>query len=49
MILEKIKKKKILPLDQYIDFCLYKFKQSYYQKKKQIWTWWRFCNFPTCI
>jgi len=33
MILEKIKKKKILPLDQYIDFCLYKFKQSYYQKK----------------
>ena len=33
MILEKIKKKKILPLDQYIDFCLYKFKESYYQKK----------------
>ena len=33
MILEKIKKKKILPLDQYINFCLYKFKQSYYQKK----------------
>ena len=33
MILEKIKKKKILPLDQYIDFCLYKFKDSYYQKK----------------
>lgn len=35
MILEKIKKKKILPLDQYIDFCLYKFKQSYYQKKNK--------------
>jgi len=33
MILEKIKKKKILPLDQYIDFCLYRFKESYYQKK----------------
>lgn len=33
MILEKIKKKKILPLDQYINFCLYKFKESYYQKK----------------
>ena len=33
MILEKIKKKKILPLDEYIDFCLYKFKESYYQKK----------------
>ena len=33
MILEKIKKKKILPLDQYIDYCLYKFKKSYYQKK----------------
>lgn len=33
MILEKIKKKKILSLDQYIDFCLYKFKDSYYQKK----------------
>ena len=33
MILEKIKKKKILPLNQYIDFCLYKFKESYYQKK----------------
>jgi len=33
MILEKIKKKKILPLDQYVDLCLYKFKESYYQKK----------------
>ena len=33
MILEKIKKKKILSLDQYIDFCLYKFEDSYYQKK----------------
>ncbi len=36
MILEKIKKKKILPLDQYIDFCLYKFKESYYQKKPNL-------------
>lgn len=33
MILKKIKKKKILALDEYIDFCLYKFKESYYQKK----------------
>lgn len=33
MILEKIKKKKLLPLDEYIDFCLYKFRESYYQKK----------------
>ena len=33
MIKEKIKKNKVLPLDQFIDFCLYKFKDSYYQKK----------------
>ena len=32
MILEKIKKKKILPLDQYIDFCLYKFKEAIIKK-----------------
>jgi NADH dehydrogenase [ubiquinone] 1 alpha subcomplex assembly factor 7 len=34
MIKEKIKKNKVLPLDQFINFCLYKFKDSYYQKKK---------------
>ena len=34
MILEKIKKKKILSLDQYIDFCLYKFEDRYQKKTK---------------
>ena len=33
MILEKIIKKKKLFIDEYMDFCLYKFKESYYQKK----------------
>ena len=32
MIIIKIKKK-FIPLDTFIDFCLYKFKHSYYQKK----------------
>jgi len=32
MIISKIKKK-FIPLDTFIDFCLYKFKHSYYQKK----------------
>ena len=32
MIINKIKKK-IIPLDEFIDLCLYKFKSSYYQKK----------------
>jgi len=35
MILTEIKKKKTLPLDEYINYCLYKFKNSYYQKKKK--------------
>jgi cyclopropane-fatty-acyl-phospholipid synthase len=34
MILTEIKKK-TLPLDEYINFCLYKFKNSYYQKKRK--------------
>ena len=34
MILEKIIKKKKLFIDEYIDYCLYKFKESYYQNKK---------------
>lgn len=33
MILKEIKKKKFLTLDKFIDYCLYKFKNSYYQKK----------------
>ena len=32
-IINKLKKNKI-PLDIYIDYCLYKFKESYYEKKK---------------
>ena len=32
MILEKIKKK-IIPLDEFINLCLYQYKDSYYQKK----------------
>ena len=31
-IIDKIKKK--IPLDQYIDLCLYKYKHSYYEKNK---------------
>ena len=37
MILKEIKKKKFLTLDKFIDYCLYKFKNSYYQKKKKFW------------
>ena len=31
-IINKLKKNKI-PLDEYIDLCLYRFKESYYEKK----------------
>ena len=34
MILKEIKKTKFLTLDKFTDYCLYKFKNSYYQKKK---------------
>ena len=33
MILKEIKKTKFLTLDKFTDYCLYKFKNSYYQKK----------------
>ena len=34
-IINNIKKKKI-PLDDYINTCLYKYKSSYYEKKKYL-------------